>query len=110
MSLQTMIDSKLSKLNNKDQDWVIFVHDHINIIKENAIEIYIDDAIKDRYIYKFDHFLRDNFCDLNIMWIAKLINNLCDYDDFTIYQYILIPNFSHIMNLYRIYRTSINLS
>lgn len=109
MSLQTIIDSKLNVLNNKDSDWVTFICDHIPQIKENANIVAIDDVVRDRYIYKFDHFLRDNNCNINIIWIAKLINRVNDYDDFTINNIIYIPSYNHIQQLYRIYKTSINL-
>lgn len=106
MSLQTIIDEKMNQLNNTDQDWVTFICDHINTIKDDALTYVIDEVIRDRYMFKFDHFLRDNNCNINIMWIAKMLNRVTDYDDFTINNVIYVPKLSLIQKLYRIYRTS----
>jgi hypothetical protein len=110
MSIQKDITTKITKLNNTDKDWVIFVNDHVEMIKSSAFEVVVSDADRDRYLYKFDHFLRDNNCDINIVWIAKMINYLNSYDDFTIKSSILIPDQSTIFSLYRLYRTSTTLT
>lgn len=110
MSLQTLLKEKLSQVNNLDEKWIIMVHDHIEHIKDNSFQVEVTDADKDRYMFKFDHFLRDNNCNINIMWIAKLINGIINYDDFTTRQYILIPDQTYISTLFRLYKTSTNLT
>lgn len=110
MSIQKDITTKMTKLSNTDKAWVIFINDHIETIKDTAFEVAVSDADRDRYLYKIDHFLRDNGCDINTMWIAKMINYLNSYDDFTIKQSILIPNHNTIFSLYRLYRTSTTLT
>jgi hypothetical protein len=113
MAVKTLTDllkEKNSKLNNdQDPDWVIFINDHLDVIKENAKVVELSNADRDRYLNKFDHFLRDNYCNLNVVWIAKLINEVTMYENFVLKNFILIPNVQHITNLYRIYRTSRNL-
>lgn len=110
MSLQTLLKEKLSQVNNLDEKWIIMVHDHIEHIKDNSFQVEITDADRDRYMFKFDHFLRDKNCNINIMWIAKLINGIINYDDFTTRQYILIPDQTYISTLFRLYKTSTNLT
>ena len=109
-TLINLIDERLDNLNNTDTNWVIFVNDHINYIKENSSPVIITDADRDRYRYKFKHFLRENKCNRSIFWIATLINELTMYEDFVLKEYILIPNISYIKNLYRQYRTSRNMT
>ncbi len=107
-SLIEQLSTKSTKLSNTDSAWALFINDHIPLIKTKCITVIIDDVIRDRYIYKFDHFLRDNVIRADISWIAKLINDLTMYDDFTLRSYILLPDITQIENLYRQYRTSRN--
>lgn len=108
-TLVETIDRMTKKIANTDPAWVVFVNDHINDIRNSAIPVQITDAIRDRYQHKLEHFLRDNFCDKNISWIARIVNELTMYEDFTLKDFILIPDLGFITNLYRSYRTSINL-
>lgn len=107
-SLISQLNDKSSKLLNTDSAWALFINDHIPIIKTKCTTVIIDDIIRDRYLYKFDHFLRDNTIRSDIGWIAKLINDLVMYDDFTLRSYVLLPDVVQIENLYRQYRTSRN--
>ena len=108
--LSDTLSSMIDKLSNTDPAWVIFINDHIDSIKANAFTVTITDAIRDRYRYKFEHFLRDVNCPQNIMWIASIINEVTMYEDFVVKETILIPDGAFISNLYRKHRTSINLS
>jgi len=109
-SLTEYLSNKLDKLNNTDQDWVTFVIDHIDVIRENSTTISIDASTRDRYAYKFEHFMRDNGCSSNIVWIARMLNDVTMYEDFTKHDTIVIPSISHINALYRNYKLSTNLT
>lgn len=109
-NLSEVLSNKLDKLNNTNPAWVLFVQDHIDYVKTNSSIVEITDEIRDRYRYKFEHFLRDNKCNQSIIWIAKLLNNVAMFEHFITRDFILIPNINYINNLYRLYRTSINES
>jgi hypothetical protein len=98
-----------SDLNNSNIQWVTFVQDHLKYIRANGIVITITDEIRDRFRTKFDHFLRENNCEQNIWWIASILNDVTDYADFTLKDTVVIPDRGYILNLYRKYRTSINV-
>lgn len=99
---------KIDLLSNTDPAWVTFVNDHISYIRQNSRIVTIDDAARDRYRFKFEHFLRDNICSANVFWIATLINDLTQYENFVLREQILIPNVAYIKVLYRKYQTSRN--
>jgi hypothetical protein len=105
-NIVTALTSMLDKLSNLDKDWVTFVTDHKNFVIENSNVMYMDDADRDRYKYKLDHYLNDKGCDKSIIWIAVLINDLASYEDFINKPIIYIPNKTYVINLYRVYRTS----
>lgn len=101
------LTNKNTKLTNNDAGWIIYINDHIDIIKSESTTVVIDDIIRDRYRFKFDHFLRDNTIRIDIAWIAKLINDLDTYDDFTLRTFVYLPDVTKIETMYRQYRTSI---
>ena len=107
-NLISQLTTKSTRLLNTDSAWALFVNDHIALIKAKCSTVIITDIIKDRYVYKFDHFLRENTIRADIGWIAKLVNDLTMYDDFTLRSYVLLPDISQIEDLYRLYRTSRN--
>lgn len=107
--LTTILTKRIDKLHDLDSDWVTFIRDHIEPIKANSRIVAITDADRDRYLHKLKHFLRDNLCNQNIMWIARLINDLNSYENFTTRQSLYIPDLRYITELYRIYRTSRNI-
>lgn len=109
VSLVSKLTEMVSELNNSNQQWVTFVIDHLKYIRENGIIIPMTDEIRDRFRTKFDHFLREHNCEQNIWWIAYILNDITDYADFTLKDTIVIPDRGYIVNLYRKYRTSINL-
>ena len=107
-TLVEILNKRIDRLANTDPDWVVFINDHITYIKEDCQSVHITDAIRDRFQYKFYHFLREHLCSPSIAWIAYIINDLTMYEDFTLKPVILIPNIVYIQNLYRRYRTSRN--
>lgn len=107
-SLSATLSSMITNFSNTDQKWVVFVLDHLELIKQNSQRISIDSAIIDRYKYKFEHFLRDNNCTQAINWIAYLVNDLAAYEEFTLKSVIFIPDVSYLNLLYRKYRYSQN--
>lgn len=108
-NLVTMLNSRIDKLSNLDQKWVIFITDHKKYIINDSNIVFVNDADRDRYRNKFDHYLSDKGCDKSIRWIGVMINDTASYEDFTSKPVIYIPNKPYIVNLYRMYRTSENL-
>lgn len=106
MSTLAKLESKITKLSNVDAGWVQFILDHLEHIRRTSIPVIIDDASRDRYRHKLNHFLRENGCTEDLQWIAYLINNLTDYTDFTTMYLLNIPDRGYIINLYRSYRTA----
>lgn len=111
-SFNTLVD-ELSRMKTKISDtsdlaWVTFVTDHKKHIITNSVIVPLDNASKDRYKLKLEHFLRDNSGNISAYWICRMINDLNEYDEFTLRDFIYIPNMGYITNLYRSYRTSIN--
>jgi len=109
-SLIEQLDKKLSKLNITDVAWRVFITDHIDVIKAASSEISITDETRDRYRYKFEHLMRDNSCHPSIIWIARLINDITMFEDFTTRSTLLIPGVTEINQLYRVFRTSTTLA
>ena len=107
-SLSDTLGSMINNFSNTDQKWVVFVKDHLKLIKQNSRVIPIDSAVIDRYKYKFEHFLRDNNCTQSLNWIASLENDLASYDEFTLKSSILITDVSYLNLLYRKYKYSQN--
>ncbi len=107
MTLIDILDKRITKLSNHDPAWVQFITDHIKLIQENSTLIIIEDAARDKYKYKLPHFLRDQGISDDITWIAKLINSLNNFTEFTTRYTLLLPQVSHINTLYRLYRTSV---
>lgn len=108
ISLLDKLGAMVGKLDNTDPAWVVFITDHIDYVKRSSTVIGITDAIRDRYRHKFEHFMRDQSCNRQLIWVAKMINDLETYSDFTLKQVVMIPDTSTITDLYRKYRTSRN--
>jgi len=106
MELIEQLSRKLTRLSNTDPAWVTFITDYINVIRDNSDYIAIEDSDRDKFKYKFDHYLREANVNQSIHWIAKLINNLTQYEDFTLLPAVWIPSKTFINQLYRLYQTS----
>lgn len=109
VTLQDKLNTMIDKLTNVDPLWVIFVKDHLSYIKSASVVVEVTNADRDRYRFKFEHFLRDKQCQPSVMWIARLINDLSMYEDFTTRDTIAIPSIADVTQLYRKYRTANNL-
>ena len=104
-TLNTMID----QYSNTDTAWVTFVTDHLAFIGQNCSILVMTDSDRDKYQNMFVRYMRDNGCPNDIIWIAKLVNGLDDYSDFTKLSAVLVPSPPDIADRYRVYRTANNL-
>jgi len=109
-SLYERIQDTISSLiifSNSDDDWVTFIMDHKEYIKNNSTPITITLEDKNKYKYMFKAFLRSKNFRQESFWIIAIINNLTDPDkEFTERNYLFIPSQDTITNLYRKYKTS----
>lgn len=106
-TLQDQIELTLiSNYSNTNKDWIQFIFDHYDLIKENSTKTSISDEDMYIYQYRLEDYLSSISVDKNIAWIVLFINQLGNNRDFKELKTLLIPNTNYISKLYSQYQSN----
>lgn len=105
MALQEIYMRYLDQYSNNNFEWVQYVHDHLNLIKQKAIPIEIDIFKSNELQYRLNDFLRENNYPISIGWIVVLINQLPSENNFVGLSNLYVPDMAHLSYLRETFNT-----
>ena len=105
-TLREMFEEQVDQYSSEDQNWVQFVRDHFqylrNTAQETALDVYRHNTMK----YRLEDFLEDQLkMPRSTAWIVLLINQMNSNIDFRELSSILIPDMHVIQYLRNTYDT-----
>lgn len=108
MSLLSTIDGYLNKNNDdyypNDNEWVLFVKDHKEVILKESTTVEIDASIMNINRYSVEPFLREHNLPVSISWIVVWINQLDSAMNFnSTIDTLVVPDHATIRRLKKSY-------
>lgn len=96
--------SLIESLKNKDyaptsKQWVQFIQDHINFLKEKSKKVILSVNTMNTYRYKPNAFLASQQVKYEIFWVVLLINRILNPVDFNNISIVYIPTANVIYDL-----------
>ncbi len=96
----------ISNYSNTNKEWIQFIFDHYELIKENSTLTSISDEDMYIYQYRLEDYLSSISVDKNISWIVLFVNQLGNNRDFKELKNLFIPNMTYINKLYSQYQSN----
>jgi hypothetical protein len=105
-TLRELFEEQVDQYCSEDQNWVQFVRDHFQYLRNTAQEVTLDVYRHNTMKYRLEDFLEDQLkMYRSTAWIVLLINQMNSNVDFREMSSILIPDMRVIQYLRNTYNT-----